>query len=587
MNLTNLEEPKWIQVLSNLFQNLDDLQLQQVLQAGVISKYNSGEKIFNQGDIEDTFSIVLSGRFRAIQKSNEKNKILGDITEGETVGEFAFFSNDVRSATVYALRPSVTLKIDRQQYLNLVSLQPKFAQKLSSLIVNRFKSNSLKDKIKEAPKNIAIINLDENTNISAWTQSIENELLVTNVKFQLYEQNNSEFFFDELESNEGINFLVCSPQYPSWSKQCYLYADLIIIATKFDNDSSLRKIESDLELYSDNILSKKVYLLLLHPENTKQPKNTKRWLDNRKVNLHIHFRENYKPDAARFCRIITNKAIGVVLGGGGAKGFAHLGALKALTSEGVNVDFIGGTSAGALYGLALASFDFDFTKMDIHTEEAVNKKLTSKDFTYPIISLMSGKKMKKYLYEFYNETCLEDFWVTSYCITSNLSKASLSMHKRGLAAKKVLASIAIPGIFPPVIIDHELHVDGGVMDNLPIDSMYQFPVGEIIALSLVVIQQRKSKLSETPSSRELILNKFLRRKKYKLPGITSILMNSLTLNSVQKQEENKSKASLYIELSLKGLGFIDDAKWKIITQRGFVQTKLFLSDLDQSKKFWQ
>ncbi len=584
------DQQKWLYVLSQLFRNLDKSVLQQILQVGTISKFDSGEQIFKQGDIENTFFIVLSGRFRAVSESKDKFTVLGDITEGESVGEFAFFSDDVRSATVYAMRPSVTIELTKKEYLQIVAMEPEFAQKLTTLIVNRYQSNSLQDKIKDAPKNIAIINLHENTDLSPWTQLIENELLDKKIEFQLHnhesiKNQDHETFFNKLESTDDIKFLVCSPSHPEWSKQCYIYADLIIIAAEFGSDPTIHSIESDLQLYARNILRKNVYLLLLHEDQASKPTNTRKWFENREIDLHIHFRKN-QFDAARFCRIITNQAVGVVLGGGGAKGFAHLGALRALYEEKIPVDFLGGTSAGALYGLAVANFDFDFEKMEKHTKEAIDKKLTSGDLTYPIMSLMAGKKMKNYLYDFYQDTRLEDFWITSFCITSNLSAASLSFHESGLAAQKILASIAIPGIFPPVIIDHQLHVDGGVMDNLPIKSMYQYPVGEIIAFSLLAIKQKKSKLAETPTSRELLLNKILRRKKYRLPGITSIIMNSLTLNSVQKQEENKAKASLYFELNLKGFGFMDDSKWKSIIQKGFDQTKEFIKNIKEEKRFW-
>ncbi len=81
-----------------------------------------------------------------------------------------------------------------------------------------------------------------------------------------------------------------------------------------------------------------------------------------------------------------------MLGGGGAKGFAHLGAIKALYEEGVEIDFLGGTSAGALYGLTAAYCDFDKNKIDYYSKDSAQSKLTTNDFTIPLVSFMSGKK---------------------------------------------------------------------------------------------------------------------------------------------------------------------------------------------------
>jgi NTE family protein len=188
-----------------------------------------------------------------------------------------------------------------------------------------------------------------------------------------------------------------------------IYADLIVLAVDFYADSSLQEIEKQLDLYSNNILNKKIYLLLLHPENAKFPENTGRWFENRKIDLHIHYRKNYGPDIRRFARILANKAIGLVLGGGGSKGFSHLGAINALYEEGLEIDFLGGTSAGALYGLTASFSDFDRDRINFYSKESAESKLTSNDFTIPLISIMSGKKMRNYVKKTMGDTHLEDF----------------------------------------------------------------------------------------------------------------------------------------------------------------------------------
>ncbi|NOT36558.1 MAG: hypothetical protein HOP11_04215 [Saprospiraceae bacterium] len=517
---------------------------------------------------------------------------MGDITEGEPVGEFAFFTNDPRSATVFAMRPSVVLEINENEYYKIISLQPEFAQKLTAITIKRLKSNSLQDNIKNAPKNIAIINLQENPDLTPWTQLIENQFLKSGINYKLHNRSdlkdeNYDAFFQKLEENDSLNFFVCNLDQPEWSKQCCIYSDLVIIAAEFDGKHEIYEIENDLELYKDNVLRKKIYLLLLHPENSPHAKNTKKWLEKRKIDLHIHFRKHHTRDAARFCRIITNKAVGLVLGGGGAKGYAHFGAIRALLEEGIQIDFLGGTSSGAFSGLTVSSLDFDFEKIKFYEEDPLNKNLTKNDYTFPVISLLTGKKIKKYVQKLFGDLCLEDFWAKTYCVSSNFSSAQLSMHEEGLASKKVLASAAIPGVFPPEIIDYELHVDGGVMDNLPIQSMYKFPVGYIIAISLSSSTLHKSEHDDTPSNPELLLDKLLLRKKYKLPSMSSIIINSLTLNSVQRQIQNKSNATFYLELNLKGFGFLDDSKWKEILQQGHNQMKEFIKNVNPSEKFWK
>ncbi|WP_373493422.1 hypothetical protein, partial [Aquiflexum sp.] len=123
-------------------------------------------------------------------------------------------------------------------------------------------------------------------------------------------------------------------------------------------------------------------------------------------------------------------------------------------------------------------------------------------------------------------------------------------------------------------------------DNLPIEPMYQYPVGNIIAVALAGYSTRKVNYEETPSSWSVFWDKIFRKKRYKIPNLPSILINSLTINSRQKQESTKSKVSLYFELDLQGVGFLENNKWKNIQNKGYKQTQEYLKALEEKDKFW-
>jgi predicted acylesterase/phospholipase RssA/CRP-like cAMP-binding protein len=591
MNMSSNSDQHYKKVLSKVFDGISDNLLLKILHEGKVLHCDAGDTLFRQGDYNKTMYIVLSGRFRIVSEIGNVSHKLGDVAEAEPLGEITFFTNDPRMGTAFALRPSVVLELNEKDYFHLTTLFPEFATKLTSILIKRLQSNHFQNHLQAPPKNIVLINLQPENDISSWTNSIRTELESTFVPFMVHQQNdNTNINYDDtfvsIENFDGLNFMICSERNPLWTSKCILYADLIIIATDFYAKCELQKIEIDHLLYKNNILNKKIYLLLLHPENAIQPKGTHKWLENRKVDLHIHVRKNNARDVSRFCRIIRNQAVGLVLGGGGAKGFAHIGAVKAILNSGIPIDIIGGTSAGALYGLPIAFCDFDYHKIEYHTEQAATKKLISNDLTIPFISLLSGKKLSNYLKQFFGDVCLEDFWVSAYSVSSNFSTSSVSVNKIGLAWQKILASIAIPGVLPPVIIDKELHVDGGVVDNLPIQSMYSYPVGHILAIALSGPSDRLTDINEIPSATTLLWDKLLKQKKYKLPGMASIIINSLTLNSTNRQKQNKSDASLYIELDLKGVSFLDDSKWKTIVKKGYDQMSDFLKNLNPEEKFW-
>ena len=122
-------------VLGHLFKELDKDALCKILEAGEKQQVEEGEYLFKQGDLENSLYVVLSGRLRAVMEDKTGTNILGDIGEGEPTGEFALFTNEPRMASVLAIRKTTVLKINKQEYLNLVSQNPAFAGMLTSFLI--------------------------------------------------------------------------------------------------------------------------------------------------------------------------------------------------------------------------------------------------------------------------------------------------------------------------------------------------------------------------------------------------------------------------------------------------------------------
>jgi NTE family protein len=577
--------------LSQLFGELTDAQLDQVFSVAKLQHFETGQYVFQQGDTDNALYIVLSGRLRVIQQNETGTHILGDVAAGEPVGEFALFTKDPRTASVVAIRKSLVLQIYESDYKALVAENPHFAYNLPQFVINRMQRKAFQRQLGAAPKNVAVIKLQADHDFSGWTDDMKQELAAMGTPVTVYEAANEQAedqhaLFEEMENSQGLNILVCDEAHPAWANQCLTYCDLVVVATEFYAPSSLYSIEQKLNIYSQNILNKKIYLLLLHPEHAPFPTQTRRWLAERPVNLHLHLRQRNARDIRRFCRIITHQAIGLVLGGGGAKGAAHVGAAKAMMEAGIEFDFVGGTSAGALYGMGLTSTDFNVSKVRDLCQHGVDCKVTSNDYHFPFLSLMTGKNMRKYLKNMLGEAHLEDFWVNTYCVSTDYSSASIKVHDTGLARQKVEASIAIPGVFPPVIIDRHLHVDGGVLDNLPIEAMYAKPVRHVIAIALSAQAPRSVDIQSVPSAWEIFLNIFTKKHRYRLPKMPALLMNSLTLNSVQKQETTKKQVSIYLEMDLRAYGLLDWSKWREVIDKGYQQTRAFLNELPKAERFW-
>ncbi len=580
------------ELLQKILGPIDDKTWDLLLQLTEVQHYNTGDFIFYQDDPGDAFYLVITGRFRALQNTSEGIYILGDISVGEPIGEIALFTKENRMASVVALRKSTVLKLNEAAYFKLIQAFPQFAAQLTKYIVERIRRNAAQRKKEAAPKNIAVVKLQQESDVSAFTGPIIEELQRMGFMSNVYYHNTQEEsqynqIFEEMENREGLNFLVCDANHLNWANQCIAYCDLIIVATDFNAETTLTEIEEKLHLYTNNVLNKKLYLLLLHAPNVGIPENTRKWFSERSFSLHLHMRMLNDRDTRRFCRVITHQAIGLVLGGGGVKGFAHIGAVKALLEKGIEIDFVGGTSAGANYGAGMAKLEFNLEAVMQACNRAVALKPTSNDYHIPIVSLMSGKKMRKFLEELFQDYYLEDLWIPTFCTSTNFSNAVLAIHDKGMIRKKVEASIAIPGVFPPAIIENELHIDGGVLDNLPIESMLQRPVKHVFAIALSGEESNPIELQEVPNSWQLFKNSLRKTNFFKIPGLASILVNSITINSRQKQELTKSYVSHFLELNLKQYKFLDWSKWKDLVNTGYEQTRDFLEQNPPENKFWE
>ncbi|GAB3967111.1 hypothetical protein GCM10028806_08840 [Spirosoma terrae] len=198
------------------------------------------------------------------------------------------------------------------------------------------------------------------------------------------------------------------------------------------------------------------------------------------ISQHYHIRQGLARDIARLARILSGTANGVVLAGGGAKGFAHLGVVKALQEFSIPIDFLGGTSVGGLLAASI-SFDQPLDIMHQHLHQAALFNPT-KDYSWlPLISLIRGKRIDQMIQETVrafignSEVGIEDMWLPLFTISSNFHQAREEIHTRGPLVKYLKATTAIPGVFLPVIDGDNLLVDGGIFNNFPADIMRQMP----------------------------------------------------------------------------------------------------------------
>ncbi len=179
--------------------------------------------------------------------------------------------------------------------------------------------------------------------------------------------------------------------------------------------------------------------------------------------------------------------IGLALGGGGARGIAHLGVLKILQQEGIGIDMIAGVSMGSLVGACFA-LGLDLEKLEkeivsMSKAQAIRKFV---DLPRPGKSMIRGEKIFRYINHLFNDADFSDIKMPFRVIATNLFTGEEAIISHGNIARAVQASICVPGIFPPVKIGHEYFIDGAVVNPTPINCVEKMGADYVIAVDLVM-----------------------------------------------------------------------------------------------------
>ncbi|GAK59964.1 patatin-like phospholipase domain containing 7-like [Candidatus Vecturithrix granuli] len=188
-------------------------------------------------------------------------------------------------------------------------------------------------------------------------------------------------------------------------------------------------------------------------------------------------------DVSRIARRLGNVSVGLVLGGGGARAFAHLGILKVLREEKIPIDIIAGTSMGAFIGaLHIMGKSVDEI-LDISYEHW--KKVSSPvSWTLPRIAFIKGKRIQHIVHEIFGDLLIEDLPLPFFCVAGDLVSGQEVVIGQGKLYEAILATGALPGFFAPVSFKNMYLVDGGVVNNVPGDVLKKQGIDMVIAVDV-------------------------------------------------------------------------------------------------------
>jgi predicted acylesterase/phospholipase RssA/CRP-like cAMP-binding protein len=546
----------------------------------------AGHVLFHEDDTPDAAYFVLSGGLKAHRRDRDGvEQPIGDIGRGEVVGEQGIIQDSARSATVRALRDSSLARIPIREFEQMLVDHPQLMLVVTRRLINRL----TRARAPRSPsRSVAVINvsslpteeligpfaaaiaqlascavatsstIDESLGRDGLAQCASTDLQDTRVSQHLY----------ELEAGHDHVVYVADAEPTNWSRRVVHHVDQVLaFVSARPSTDDLRRLAAFLDHCNTTDVPR--WLVLVdEADATAATAGRSMPVRQRFAEIH-HVRRGRHVDLARVARLSVGRGVGLVLGGGGARGFAHIGVIKALAELGVPIDRIGGASMGAIFAAGAARYE----DVDRITEASMRNFDRLLDYTLPLVSLLKAKRITVNLASEFADFDIEDLWIPMYCVSTNITQSRLEIHRQGSLVTALRGSVAIPGVLPPVPYGDDLLVDGGVLDNVPAGVMRADPsIRTVIAVDVAP--------RHGPGTREnygmylsgwRAMRRFLGRADRPYPGVGSVLVRTMITGSEHKRSlmRTDGTADLYLDLDIEGVGLLEFHKMSAIVEQGY------------------
>jgi NTE family protein/lysophospholipid hydrolase len=545
------------------------------------------EVLFREGDPGDALYVVLQGRLQVVrERPGRPPQVLREVGRGEPVGELALLTGAARSFTVQAVRDSELLRLSEHGFRALLERRPQAQQPLLRMLASRLHQVT-SDEPRAAPRAavVAIVPLGgapldalvggllaeqrehgRARAIDAGSFDAEHGPGAAQTPLEHVRSLYLNEWMQGQEAGQDVLLLAAEALPSAWSRRCVRQADRIVLVARAEDAPGLGGFES---LVGPGRTRAPRDLVLLHRDRARRPSGTRAWLDATAVERHHHVRSGDVEDVRRVSRFLAGRAVGLVLSGGGARGFAHAGLIRALTEAGVVIDFVGGVSMGSLVA-ACHAFGFDFQKTERALRTSFVDTRPHRGYTLPLVSVFSPRKTERALAATFGDTAIEDLWINYFCVASNITRAALHVFRAGPVSKAMRASGSFPGLLPPIPLRGDLLVDGGVLDNLPVEVMRSLCPGPVLVsdTSQDVDLEVDPGLERVPTPVELLIQR-LRGAPARIPGAATVLFRAIECRQLVHRRKQRAEATFVFDLPVGDYGLLDFPRIDAIIEAGY------------------
>jgi NTE family protein len=435
----------------------------------------AGHMLFAEGEPADAFYLLRSGALAAFRDgAMGRPNLLGYIRAGEPVGEMSMLEERPHSASVYAMRDSEIVRLPTASFERLADKHPSLMRELSKMMLRRLRSGPQRDG--SEPRVFALVSCSPTIDLDYRAKELQTALARIGFTCAIVGDEAADWQgpkLDAFERDHHVVLLAAKLGDSNWARRAMGRADRVWLLARGDARPSTPLLPDD---PSPAARLKLLDVVLVHDGGKSPASRPQEWADAAEAARVFHWRQERNDDLARLARTLAGKSVGLVLSGGGARAYAHIGAIDAFRKAGMEFDFIGGASMGAIIAAGVA-LEWSQEELVERVSAAFVASNPLGDWQLPVISLSRGRRVDERLEEHFGDVEISDMSRPFFCVSSNLSNGRPFIHRRGRLRDALRASIAIPGILPPVIDGENVLVDGAVFTNFPSEQMKAFHRG--------------------------------------------------------------------------------------------------------------
>jgi NTE family protein len=533
-----------------------------------------GQTLFAAGEPAEQLYFLRAGRLGAFRREEgSEPQFLGVIRPGEPAGEMSLISGAPHSGHVVALRDSEIFALPRDVFFEACESDPAVMTELARLMILRSRQAATKTSVGE-PSVFGFVTVGEAVPIRPMVDRIAREVgrlgySVTVIGAEA--QHAPTEWFSNVEREYDFVLYAAEAEDQGWRSVVGRQVDRLFRVGRGDlpppKEGLIRAADP---LQAQNLVD----LILVQKRTTKWPKGSEAWLDAAQPARLFHMRRDAAEDIRRIARVLTGQSVGLVLSGGGARAYAHVGAVRALRERGVPIDFVGGVSMGAIIAAGVA-MGWDGAEMDERITAAFVSTSPLDDIAFPLLAMTHGAKVTERLAQHFGDVQIADLWLPFFSVSSNLTTGAYQVHRRGLLRDALRATIALPGILPPAIFNNNVLVDGAVLKNFPADIMRASQLGPVVGVDVTRGRSITADDVARPSS---VWRWIFSGQWRKGPPIVSLLMRAATVSSGRDLMAAREATDVMVTPDVTGVEIRDWAAYTPAVEAGY---KAMIEALDK------